>query len=108
LKSKSGLIRVFIYIAMTFIMIYLEPKDINIVLEILYFLLYLMTTYVLFTWRTFNCIWICDECDVKFKISLWASIRSFSIFSLKNKLYHRQLYCHKCNKKTWCRCIFQE
>jgi len=92
---------------MTFILIFLEPKG-NILLGILYLLLYLVATLGLISWRTFNCIWVCDECDEKFKISLWASIKSFSIFSLKNKLYHRQLYCNKCNKKTWCRCIFQE
>lgn len=93
---------------MTFIMILLEPKINNGLIGILFLIFYLGVTLVLASWRTFNCIWVCDECDEKFKIVLWTSIKSFSVFSLKNKLYHRQLYCHKCKKKTWCRCVFEE
>jgi hypothetical protein len=108
LKSRSVLIRVCIYIAMTFILILLSPKVNNIWVGILFLLVYLAATLVLINWSTFNCIWVCDECNEKFKISLWTSIKSFSIFSFKNKLYHRQLYCHKCKKKIWCKCIFEE
>ncbi|MBU3158883.1 hypothetical protein KPL37_03775 [Clostridium frigoris] len=108
MKSRSVLIRVCIYIAMTFLLIFLEPKVSNVLLGSIYWLLYIVAIVVLVSWRTFNCIWVCDECGEKFKISFWASIKSFSIISIKNKLYHRKLYCHKCNKKTWCRCVFQE
>lgn len=107
LKNKSVLIRVFIYIAMTFIVIFLEPKINNVFLGVLCVVLYLTVVMLLISWRTFNCIWVCDECETKFEISLWESIKRFSVFSLKNKLYHRQLYCNKCKRKTWCRCIFK-
>lgn len=106
LRSRSGLIRVCIYIALTFIMVFLGPKVHNILLGILGLLLYGVATLVFISWRTFNCIWVCDECGERLKIALWANIKSF--FSLKNKLYYRRLYCHKCNINKWCRCIFEE
>ncbi|MGK0468077.1 MAG: hypothetical protein ACJAX4_003396 [Clostridium sp.] len=108
MKSRSVLIRVCIYIAMSLIMLFLESNVNNILLGILCLLLYAVALWVLVSWRTFNCIWVCDECGKRFKITLWVSFKSFFIFSLKTKLYHRQLYCHKCNENTWCRCIFQE
>lgn len=108
MKDKSTLIRVCIYIVITSIMIFWGQKVTNVLLGILIWSLYLVAFLLLISWKTFNATWVCDHCNEKFKISLWASIKSFSIFSIKNKLYYRQLNCDKCNKKTWSRCIFEE
>jgi hypothetical protein len=107
LKSISVLIRVCIYIAMTSIMAVVNLKVNNILFVILCVLLYSFFIVVLISWRTFSCIWVCDECGERFKMTLWASFKSY-FTSLTNQLYHRRLYCHKCNENTWCRGTFQE
>ena len=75
----------------------------NVLLGILCVSCYILACGVLVGWNTFKCMWQCEKCGEKFKISFWQNIKSLT----KGKLYHRLLYCPKCEQKTWCKGILE-